>query len=240
MILDFLYTIIYTPLYNALIFLLDIIPNADIGIAVILLTLIVKFALYPLAKQAVTMQAQVKEVQPKIDAIKKEFKDDKQKQTIAIMDLYKENNIRPFSSIAVILIQIPVIFSLYYIFFRGGLPEINTDIMYSFIPVPETLSIHFLGLIDVTGKSVILAFFAGLTQFIHGNMTIKPKGNFKKGENIKDDLAYSFQMQMKYMMPVLIGGFAYFISAAIALYFITSNIFTIFQELVVRKERDKK
>ena len=94
----------------------------------------------------------------------------------------------------------------------------------------------FLGLFDMGGRSIILAVLAGATQFVLSLYTLqkpKPRGDTP---SMKDDLAHSFHLQMKYVMPLVVIGIAYTISAAIALYWITGNLFGIGQELFVRRE----
>lgn len=232
-------TFIFNPLYNGLIFFIDIVPYADVGIAVILLTILVKVILFPLAHKVAHMQVRIKEITPKLEEIKEQYKDDRQEQTLKMMALYKEHNVRPFLSLLVVFIQIPIILGLYWVFFTGGLPEVRLDLLYPFIPAPETVNMNFLGLIPMDGRSVVLALLAGITQFIHSYYALpKPK---PRGENpsIKDDLAHSFHLQMKYVMPVIVVVISYTISAAIALYWATSNIFAIGQELLVRRQMKK-
>jgi YidC/Oxa1 family membrane protein insertase len=123
------HTIIYNPLYNALIFLLDIVPGADIGIAVIILTVFVKVLLFPLAHKVARTQATINQIQPQLDKLKDKYKDNKQEQTIKTLELYKKNGINPFFGFLVILIQLPIILGLYFVFYKGGLPSINMDIL---------------------------------------------------------------------------------------------------------------
>lgn len=232
--LELFNTLIFVPLYNALVFLISVVPYADVGIAVILLTISVKLVLFPLAQKASREQARMRELAPELDAVKEEHKDDKQKQTLEVMALYKKHNIRPFLSLLVVLIQIPVIFGLYWVFFRGGLPEINMDFLYAFVSAPSSVNMDFLGLIDMAGRSIVLALLAGGTQYIHSLFVLptpKPKGD---NPTLKEDLAHSFHLQMKYVMPIIVIVVSYTISSAIALYWATSNIFAIGQELFVR------
>src|SRR5690606_5202936 len=113
---------LYQPLYNGLIFLIDVIPYRDAGLAVVLLTIAVKLILFPLSKKAVRTQLILKQVQPELDSLKEKHKDDKQAQAQAMMGLYKEKGINPFSSFFLILIQLPIILTLYRIFVGSGLP----------------------------------------------------------------------------------------------------------------------
>jgi len=231
--------VIYNPLYNGLIFLIGVVPYADVGIAVIILTILVKVALFPLAHKVAHMQVKMRELAPKMDELKEKYKDDKQEQTIKMMALYKEHKVRPFLSILVVFIQLPIILGLYWVFSKGGLPEIKLDLLYSFIHAPQIVNMQFFGIGDIAGKSIILAILAGITQFIHTLYTLpKPKPR-SDNPTMKEDLAHSFHIQMKYIMPIIVIVISYTISAAIALYWVTSNIFAILQELIVRREMKK-
>ncbi len=233
---EFFYTFIYTPLYNGLVFLIDVVPGGDVGIAVILLTIAVKFALFPLSVKAVRTQMLMKEIEEPLRKIQQEYKDDKQKQAEEIMKLYREKGVNPFSSILLILLQLPVIFGLYWVFFRGGLPSVDASLLYPLIPFPETVNMRFLGLIDMAGKSALLAFLAGFTQFLQARYAMPAPPQKKEGEErtFKDDLAHTMHLQMRYVLPIVVAFIAYTISAAVALYWTTSNLFTLAQEWYMR------
>ena len=233
---------IYNPLYNGLVFLIDIVPMADVGMAVIILTILVKLLLFPLAQKVARTQVVMKKIQPQIDELKKKLKDDKPEQTRKTLELYKEHNINPFFGFLVILIQLPIILGLYWVFYKGGLPTIDTAILYSFIPEPDKVNMLFIGLVAMGGKSAVLAGLAGITQFINMQivMPTAPKASSSDKPSIKEDMARSMHMQMKYVMPVIITVIAYTISAAVALYWVTSNVFAIGQELWVRKNIKKE
>lgn len=228
----------YKPLYNGLIFLITILPWADIGIIVILFTCIVKLVLFPLSKKSVLTQIKMKEIQPDLDAIKEKHKDNKQEQALKVMALYKEKKVNPFSGILLLFIQIPIIFALYFVFLKGGLPKIDTNMLYSFIKIPEPVDISFFGLMDITQKSYIMAFFAALTQFFQVKFAVpsfKKTDNKLKPNSFKDDLAKSMSIQMKYILPVIIFFISKGLPAVVALYWTTSNLFAIGQELYLRR-----
>ena len=229
-------TVFFNPIYNGLIFLLDVVPFIDVGIAVILVTVIVKLILFPFSLKMVKTQLAVKALEPEITKLKETHKDDKQEQAKQTMALYKERGVNPFSGFLLILVQIPVIFGLYWVFLRGGLPEINMDILYSFISAPEKINMNFLGLIDVAKKSVFLALLAGGTQYFQIKYSLPPMKARQEGKaSLKEDLARSFHIQMRYVMPIIVFSIAYAISAAVAIYWTTSNLFAIGQEIYVRK-----
>ncbi len=231
------HTLFYDPIYNGLIFLVSNFSWMDLGMAVICITIIVKLILFPLTKSSIKTQIKVKEVEPEVNRLKKEYEDDRETQARKIMELYKENEINPFASFLTLLIQLPILFALYFVFVKGGLPTVDVDILYSFIQAPDVIDkTTFLGFIDITQKSFILAVLAGVSQFFQIRLVmpeIKPK---KTGTNdFKEDLIRNMQLQMKYVLPVFIFFIAYSFISALALYWVTSNIFMIGQELYIRK-----
>lgn len=236
------HTFFFDPVYNGLIFFVDVLPGGDVGLAIVAITIVVKVILLPLSIKAVKTQRVMRELEPKLKAVKETFKDDREAQARAMLDLYREGGINPFASILLLFIQIPIIISLYLAVYSGGgiaLPAINTALLYSFIPTPETISTLFLGFIDVTAKSLPLAILAGLTQFWHAQLAI-PKPEPRKADaapSFKDDFARNMSYQMRYVMPVIIAVVAYTISASIALYFVVSNLAMVAQEFVVKKHR---
>lgn len=236
--LDLYHAAISDPLYNALVGLTAIMPGEEVALAVIALTVIVRIFLFPLTQQAIKTQVGMKRIAPELERIKEEFKDDQQEQVRRTFALYKENNVRPFFSILALFIQLPIIIGLYRTFVYGGLPMINPELLYSFIPVPDAPVMIFLGFIDMGGRSLLIALVAGATQFVYSRLSIqKPEISGKGG--FKDDLAKSFHFQMRYMFPILVVVLSYSISSAVALYWAVGNLVSIAQELLVlRKIRD--
>jgi len=234
----FYHIFIHDPLYNGLIAIFNLLPWADAGIAIILLTVIVRLILFPLSRKAVHTQVRMQEINPALTAIKEKYKDNSQEQAKKTLELYKEKGVNPFSGVLVLLIQLPIILALYRIFLYSGLPAVNSSILYSFIHAPTNINVVFLGLINLTQKSVFLAVLAAISTFFQLKLaslvsTNKPKDGVK---SFGDNLAQSMQTQMKYFFPVLVFFISYKISGVIALYWLTSNLFTIGQEIVVRKK----
>lgn len=230
----FLKIIIYIPLYNTLMLVLGVLPIADVGIAVIILTILVKVILYPLAKKTSITQLRMKEKQSELDEIKEKYKDNREEQALKIMDFYKRYKINPFGSFITIFIQIPIIYSLYHIFLHSGLPIVDVNMLYPFIHIPEQISMNFLGLVDVSKNNIMLAFLAGITSFFQMKIT-SPATEKKPGVELKDDLARIMSLQMKYFMPILIFFISWKISGVVALYWAVSNILGIAQDLWIKK-----
>ncbi|OGN25453.1 MAG: hypothetical protein A3A13_03110 [Candidatus Yanofskybacteria bacterium RIFCSPLOWO2_01_FULL_43_22] len=228
---------VYEPLYNGLVFLLSLLPEpANAGIAIILFTVVVKVVLLPLSRVAIETQLKMKEIEPELSKIKAQYKGNREQLSLKTMALYKEKGINPFSGFFLILIQIPIIFALYKIFLFGGLPEFNFEFLYSFTPVPAAVNMSFLGT-DLVAKSYIFALLAGVSQFLQAKYAMPPMSNSKSTEkSFQNDLARSMHMQMKYVLPIFVFFISYHIAAAASLYWIASNIFAIFQELVLRKK----
>lgn len=214
-----------------------VVPWIDAGIAVVFLTIIVRLILYPLSKKAVLTQVRMQEINPKLAEIKEKYKNDSQEQAKQTLALYKEKGVNPFSGVLVLIIQLPIIWALYRIFLHAGFPAVNTAILYSFIHAPATINVVFLGLINIMNKSVVLAALAAISTFFQLKIATSYQPVPKEGSNsFGDNLARSMQVQMKYFFPILVFFISYKISGVIALYWLTSNLFTIGQEMVVRKK----
>lgn len=230
----FLKLVIYNPLYNILILILNI-PYVDVGIAVVLLTLLVKVVLYPLSKKATTTQIVMKEKEKELKEIREKYKD-KQEQAVKTLEFYKTNKINPFSSILTILIQIPIIYALYHIFLRSGLPLIQTDLVYSFIDIPNAVSMKFLGFWDISKKSIFLALLAAVTTFFQ--LHLSSKTTIKTNTDTKD-LSSMMMTQMKYTFPIVVFFISWSISGVIALYWFVSNILGIIQDKIIKNNLEK-
>lgn len=227
--------IIYTPLYNIFVLILNV-SWIDAGIATVLLTILVKMILYPLSKKATVNQLVMKEKESELNNIKNKYPD-KQEQALKVMEFYRENKINPFSSIFIILIQIPIIYSLYHIFFNSGLPKVDETLLYSFIKAPSDISMIFLGFLDISQKSLILALLAALSTYFQMHFSVamadKVTGAVTAG---KEDFAKIMNKQMKYTMPLIVFFISWKISGVVALYWFVSNIVGIFQDRYIKRQ----
>jgi YidC/Oxa1 family membrane protein insertase len=232
----------YQPIYNTLIFLMDKVTLGDVGFAIILLTILVKLILFPLTRTSIKTQIMMKRMEPEMKEIKKNFPN-REEQAKKTFELYKKYDTNPFSGFFVILIQLPVIFALYYVFYKGL--SLGSGPLYSFVHAPTVLDNNFLGLVNLQTKSLVLALLTGVSQFVQGYLatpvTAKPKVEVVTSKDtntaptFQDQLSESMQTNVLYILPIFIAFFSYQISAAIALYWVTSNIFTIIQEWYIRR-----
>lgn len=240
-------TFLYEPIYNALIFIINNVTFGDVGFAIIIVTIIVKVALFPLTRKSARSQILMKKMEPELKKIKQDFPN-KEEQAKKTMELYKKYKTNPFSGCLVVLLQMPVIFALYYVFYKGL--TIDESLIYSFIQVPTNLSTNFLGIFELSEKSLFFGILTGLSQFVQGYLAspskpkqievIKDKELIKDNKSdFQDQLSESMQMNVRYILPIFIGFIAWKISAAVALYWTVSNIFTIVQEWYIRRKLSK-
>ncbi len=223
--------IFYKPLFNALIFLYNIIPNHDMGISIIVLTIIIRLILWPLTSKGIKSQKTLAALQPKIEELKKKFKDNKEAQAKALMALYSENKINPLSSIFPLIIQIPIIIALWQVF----LNSINSDFssIYSFIQAPAGIQIIFLGLFDLTKRSVLLAVVAGVLQYFQTKMIMPSFAKPTEGKPFSTvNFSQIMSKQMLYFGPVISMIIFWTLPAALPLYWIVVTLMTIFQQYI--------
>jgi YidC/Oxa1 family membrane protein insertase len=231
-------TVLYHPLINALAFLVSIVPGGDIGLAVVILTILVKIILFPLAQKSIESQAQMAILAPELNKIK-ESGASKEEQARLTFELYKTHKTNPFSGCLLLIVQIPIIVALYYVFFKGI--NFQPEILYSFVHVPTTTNMLFLGILDISGKSLLLAILAGISQYLQAYFMPQPiKSTSSKPGSFTESFSKSMNMQMKYIFPFIVAFIAYSISGAVALYWITSNLFAVGQQIYVNRKTDKK
>lgn len=227
--------VLYEPLINALAFLVSVVPGGDLGTAVIILTILVKIALYPLSQHSIESQAKMTMLAPELNKIKGSG-ESREEQARLTFELYRKHKANPFSGC---LVQIPIIIifiSLYYIFYKGV--DFESDALYSFVHIPENVNVFFLGLIDISKKSLILAILAGVSQYFQAHFMPKPPLSQAEKGSFQESFSRSMNVQMKYVFPFLMAFIAYS-SGALALYWMTSNIFTIGQQLYAGRKKEK-
>jgi YidC/Oxa1 family membrane protein insertase len=215
---------------------MNLFPFFDAGVIIVIFTIIIKIIILPLSIKASKAQIEMKSTEKDLQQIKEKYKNDKSEQSKKIMEYYKERGINPFAGIFVLLIQLPILIGLYQVFIKSGLPKINTALLYSFIGGPIAINMMFLGLINISEKSMILALLAGITTYFQISHTT---GTNTQTTGTQGDIAKAMAVQMKYFFPILMTFIAYTISGAIAIYFITSNVFAIVQEIYIKKKYHK-
>lgn len=225
-------TYLYIPLYNALIFLYDKASFGDLGIAIILLTILVRIVLYPFFYKGAKDQAIMQKIAPTLKEIQKKHKDDKQKQVEEMMALYKEHKVNPFSAFFLLLVvQLPILLAMFKVF-TTGLKTMPQEVLYSFVPHVSALNYSFLGIMDLSQKSMALIALTAIAQYYQAKLTL-PKSN----KAFKDlEMAEMMGRQMMYMGPILTVVVLFAMPSAIALYWLTTTLFSIVQQVIINKK----
>lgn len=231
--------IFYQPLLNLLIFLYNVIPGQDMGLAIIAITIIIKIALYPLSAQSIKAQKAMTELQPKIDAIKKQFKDQKEQQAKELMNLYKQEKINPLSSCLPLLIQLPFLFAIYQVF-RDGLSNHSMELLYPFIAHPDTINTIAFGFLNLNKPQFVLALLAGAAQFWQAKMMMTKRSEIKIPNGKNEDMAAIMNKQMLYMMPIVTIIIGMGLPSGLTLYWLIFTLATVAQQLFVLRHKKKK
>lgn len=232
--------IFFQPLLNGLILLSNYMPNYDLGLAIISLTVIVRIILFPFSHHGAVTQIKMRELEPKLKEIREKFKDKKEEQAKKTMELYKSHGLNPLSGCVLALVQIPILIALWKVFITGI--ALNNLPLYSFVAVPPEIQTSFLGLINLKEPSVILGAIAALLQFVQMKLMMPKTEKIEKAASKPDfqqELSRAMSTQMTYVLPFIILFISFKFSAAIPLYWITFTVFAIIHETRVRKSVQK-
>jgi YidC/Oxa1 family membrane protein insertase len=236
MLLTLYNDIIYRPLLNLLVFFYNIIPGHDIGVVIILVTVVIRLILAPSFHKSLKSQKAMNELQPKLNELREKHKDNKEAQAKAMMDLYKEHKINPLGSCLPLLLQLPILIGLYQVF-RVALNskiEIHTRLagLYSFVRVPVSISPYFLRVLDLSQPSITLGILAGVAQFWQSKLMMpKTPG--------QDATMKAMQMQTTYVLPVISMIIAIKLPAGLPLYWIVTTLFAVGQQYYIKLQQPK-
>jgi len=232
---------LYQPLLNLLVFTYNVIPYHDLGVVIIVLTILIKLILYPFSIKTIKAQRAMQELQPKIEEIKKIYKDQKEKQAQEMMKLYKEQKISPFSSCLPLLIQLPFLIAIYQVF-NTGLRNGNLSLVYSFIYNPGHINTLAFGFLDLSKPQFILALLAGAAQYLQTKMLIqkRPDQALRKSADGKDeDMMAVMNKQMTIMMPLMTVFIGWNLPSGLVFYWLALTLITALQQLIAFKTAKK-
>ncbi len=235
-------TIFYQPLLNLLVWFYNIIPGHDIGLAIIALTIVVKLILAPFTHRQLSSQKALQSLQPKIDAIKAQYKDDKEKMMKEMMALYKAEKASPFSSCLVLLIQLPFLWAVYRVF-SDGLAGQGLNLLYPFVERPEMIKTMFLGVIDLAKASIPIAVLAGIAQWWQAKLmqTKQPPKSLQQKPGAKDEnIAAMMNKQMLYFMPAFTVFIGATLPGGLSLYWFVLTLLTALQQYFMINRPIKK
>ncbi len=232
------HVVLYQPIFNIFVGIYDLIPDA--GVVILLITVLIRLALYPMTNKSIKAQRSLQELQPKMNELKKKYKDDKQKQTQALMELYKTNKVNPMGSCLPMLIQLPILIALYMVL-RDGLASNNlVENLYSFIPNPGTINSMSLKIFDLAKPSVVLAIMAGGAQFLQAKTMVRKQAPKEAGEGAKDEnMMAMMNKQMLYFMPVITVIIGISLPAGLTLYWFCSTALMAGQQVLLNRKKDE-
>lgn len=248
--------LLYHPIINAIIFLYRVLFS-ELGLAIIVLTGIIRIILIPLTNPQLKSAKKMQEIAPELDKLKKKFKDDKQKLMQAQMELYKKNGINPASGCLPQIIQMVILITLYQAFSQvikpDGIKAIN-EILYSFnqnYTSPIDFSFLYLNLskpdviplsssLKIPGLFVILAtLFQYLSSKIMVPSIKKEEKIAEKTEQKSDDMSLALQKQMMYMFPAMTLIFGYTMPSGVMLYWFVFSLFSYTQQIIINRKTER-
>lgn len=219
--------VVVQPIFNLLIGLYSLIPGGDFGIALIIFTVIVRFALWPLVKRQLHQVTAMRKLQPHLARIKKEAKGNKQIESMRMMELYKEHGVNPFRSIGILLIQLPIFIALYQVIqmftlHRDQVSKYSYDFIEHIEPIkeiiahPENFNEKLFGFVDLTAHAIggpggfniyliILAIIAAITQYFLSKQTAPQSQNNKRLRDILSEAAEGKQADQSEMNAIVMG-----------------------------------
>lgn len=217
-IFSFIYNeFLYKPIFEALVFFYKILGN-DLGLAILLLTLVIRIILFPLTRKALLSQKKMTDLQPKIKGIQEKFKNNREEQARQIMSLYKENKVNPLGSIGSLFIQLPILIALYQVLLAG----LKQNGMIIFNPL-------FLGLLDLSRSNWILGILVGVSQYFASQLTLGQMA-----------IQNQMQKQMMYFMPAFMAIIAITLPAGISLYLLAAISFSLIEQKILAYGTNQK
>ncbi|MBM3231375.1 membrane protein insertase YidC, partial [Candidatus Peregrinibacteria bacterium] len=239
-------TFVTKPLLNLFIFIASLLPGHNLAIAIILVTILVKLILYVPTQHALEGQRKMQAVQPKMDEIRRKYKDDPKKQQEETMKLWKESKVNPMQSCLPMLVQFPILIGLFYTVRDGSVLALSKHLLYPpYQHLTWAFGTSFFGLDLLVPEVYFFPIALVALQFFQMKLSFaiaKKKRSAKdegKPEKKKEEGMSQQEIQQKvmlYALPLMIGFFALQFPAAVSLYWGVSTLFGIGQQLVVNRK----
>ena len=226
--------VLYQPLLNFLLLLYVYLPGHDFGVAVIVLTLIIKIILFPVSQKGIRSQKALSALQPKIKEIQEKYKGEKEKQSRAMMELYQKSKINPLSGCLPLLLQLPILLALYQVFLKGLDAATLKASLYRFIPYPAAMNFTFLGIVNLAHPNIFIALLAGLFQYFQSKISLVK--NISPSSPKKGGFSSALQNQMTYLLPFFTVFIVWKFGSIIGLYWIANTLFSIGEYYIISKK----
>jgi|CXWL01.1.fsa_nt_gi YidC/Oxa1 family membrane protein insertase len=235
--------VITKPFLNFLVLVASILPDHNLGVGIIILTILVKFLLFIPTQHALEGQKKMQLLQPKLEAVKKQYKDNPQRMQEETIKLWKEHKVNPLQSCLPILVQFPVLIGLFYVIRDNASLAMSQELLYpAYQHLSWNFSTQFLGL-DLTLPNVwIFPPLLVVMQFLQMKLSFVIADKKKAQQIEKAEAATGLEMQQKvmlYVLPFMIGFFALKFPSAVSLYWGISTLFAIGQQMIVNREHIK-
>jgi len=238
--LDLYHTILSEPIFNLLIGLYNTIPGHDIGIAIIIMTILIKLILWPLQSKALKSQKALQDIQPKVQALKKKYpdKEDQEKMAKEMMEIYSKEKVNPLSSCLPLLIQIPVFIALYRSLMHT-LDSSGFEALYPFVSNPETINPTMFGFIDLANPNYVIAVIAAVAQYFQAKMMVARQQPKKVPGAQDEQMLAGMNKSMVYMMPGITLFIGIQLPGGLALYWLAMTLLTILQQYLFFNKKPK-
>lgn len=248
----FLATVFYAPVLNLFVFLLDALPGHSLGLAIIVITLIVRLILLVPQHHMLVNARHMQEIQPKIKALQEKYKNDQAKMGMELMELYKKEGVNPLGSCLPLLIQMPILIVLYWVL--TSISDASNH--YYFYPIFSSfdvakISTHFIGL-DLLAMGgyvgAALAVLVGAAQWLQIKLSQANTAKSKKETKTEivanpDSMMPDPELMNKFMlwgMPVMIAISTYYFPAGVGIYWLIGTLFMLVQQVVANKLSARK
>ncbi len=236
-------TVVVQPIFNLLVLIYSVVPFADFGIALIIVTVIIRFLMWPLVKRQLHQTKVMRKIQPELARIKKKSKGNRQLEGMQMLELYKKHGVKPFRSIAILLIQLPIFIALYrviqiFTLHRDEIAKWTYDVIEgipriaAIIKDPSQFNEKLLGFIDLTQHAIsaegistiliLLALVASFTQYTVSKQTMPTTGSNKRIRDILTEAGEGKQPDQSEMNAAMMRKMVKFMP--IMMFFIMINL----------------
>lgn len=250
--------ILTQPIFNLLAFIYNFI--GDFGVAIIIVTILIRIIMWPLVKKQLYQTKAMREIQPELKKIKAKAKGNTMLESTMMMELYREKNIKPFSSMLVMVIQLPIMIAIFKVIqvFSGGAYNVTNgtdpaNFIYPFMAnmgrIPELLAGQHLSLLGINlartvasyWPALIIAVAASLFQYYQSKQVMPDTGEHRKlrdmfkeaakGKEVdQSDMMAATSRNMMLFMPIMTFMIALALPGAVVLYYATTSLVAILQQ----------
>lgn len=235
------------PLFNALILLYDVVPGQDLGVAIILLTLLVRLILFPLVVRQFRSQRRLTELQPKVEELRKSVHD-RGEQSRRLLQLYREHGVSPASGCLPLIPQLPILWAMYLVL-RRGLDAASLSSLYAFVPNPGAINPQAFGFLNLAAPAIqrsasglaiawpalVLALLTGAVTYWQLKLTPtgRPSHPASADKAPAEQLAHRMSQQMRFIVPLTTVYFTLAFPTGLALYWFVTTLVAALQQWVI-------